>query len=117
VRRYTLHRASREVAESLASVDILLTPTLGTPPPPIGALGGNADDAPPARPFEFIPFTPLFNATGQPAMSVPLMWNAEGLPIGSQFVGRYGDESTLFRLAGQLETARPWGDRRPPLDG
>ena len=65
--------------------------------------------------FEWIPWTPVLNATGQPAMSVPLVWNARGLPIGMHFVGRYGDEATLYRLAGQLETARPWFDRLPPL--
>jgi Asp-tRNA(Asn)/Glu-tRNA(Gln) amidotransferase A subunit family amidase len=67
------------------------------------------------RAVQFVPFTPLFNATGQPAMSVPLYWNADGLPIGTHFVGRFGDEATLFRLASQLESARPWQDRRPPI--
>jgi len=65
--------------------------------------------------FSFMPYTPLFNATGQPAMSVPLYWNDAGLPIGMQFVCRYGDEATLFRLAGQLEKARPWFDCFPPI--
>ena len=64
--------------------------------------------------FGFIPYTPLFNVTGQPAMSVPLYWNAAGLPIGTQVVGRFGDEATLFRVAGQLERARPWAGRVPP---
>lgn len=57
----------------------------------------------------------MFNATGQPAMSVPLYWREDGLPIGSHFVGRFGDEATLFRLAAQLEAARPWTDRRPKV--
>jgi amidase len=61
-----------------------------------------------------MPYTPLFNFTGQPAMSVPLHWNEDGLPIGMQFVGRYADEATLFQLAGQLERAQPWFDKRPP---
>jgi amidase len=66
-----------------------------------------------AKTFDFIPYTPLFNVTGQPAMSVPLHWNDAGLPIGMQFAGRFGDEATLFRLAGQLERAQPWIDRVP----
>jgi len=66
------------------------------------------------KPLTFIPYTPLFNVTGQPAMSLPLHWNAAGLPIGMQFVARMGEEATLFRLAGQLEQAQPWFDRAPP---
>ncbi len=64
--------------------------------------------------LSFIPYTPLFNVTGQPAMSLPLHWNQAGLPIGMQFASRWGDEATLFRLAAQLEEAKPWFDRTPP---
>jgi amidase len=63
--------------------------------------------------FEFMPYTPVFNVTGQPAMSVPLHWTADGLPVGMHFVGRFGDEATLYRLAGQLERAQPWFERTP----
>lgn len=63
----------------------------------------------------FVPFTPIQNATGQPAMSVPLYWNEAGLPIGLHFVGRFGEEATLFRLASQLEEARPWAGKIPPV--
>ena len=62
-----------------------------------------------------IGYTSLMNAAGNPAMSVPLFWSDAGLPIGVQFAARFGDEATLFRLAGQLEQARPWFDRRPPV--
>ena len=61
------------------------------------------------------PFTQLANFTGQPAMSVPLHWTADGLPCGVQFIGRLGDEATLFRLAAQLEKEQPWFHKRPPL--
>ena len=67
------------------------------------------------RALSFIPFTPLANITGNPSMNVPLWWSGEGLPIGTMFTGRFGDEATLLRLAAQLEAARPWAARRPPV--
>jgi Asp-tRNA(Asn)/Glu-tRNA(Gln) amidotransferase A subunit family amidase len=63
----------------------------------------------------FISFTRSQNLTGQPAMSVSLFWNEENIPIGVQFAGRFGDEASLFRLAAQLELARPWVDQKPPI--
>jgi len=113
----TLQRLSREVARLFLDFDVLLTPTLAQPPLPLGSFATAPDNPWQAlvRAAEFIPFTPLCNITGQPAMSVPLYWNSENLPIGSHFVGRFGDEATLFRLAAQLEVARPWADRRPPV--
>ena len=97
--------------------DIFMTPTLGEPPLLIGEMDATADDPLKGwrRSAKFVPFTPLCNATGQPAMSVPLYWNEQNLPIGIQFAGRYGDEATLFRLAAQLEKARPWAKRVPPV--
>ena len=112
-----LHREARKIAAFFERHDIWLTPTLAQPPLPIGhfEIESSDVDAWIAKLAAFIPFTYPFNVTGQPAMSVPLFWSAGGLPIGCQFVGRYGDEATLFRLAAQLEQARPWFDRRPPL--
>jgi hypothetical protein len=63
----------------------------------------------------YMPATAMFNMSGQPAMSVPLAWNAAGLPLGMMFSAKFGDEGTLFRLAGQLEQARPWKDKLPPV--
>jgi len=112
-----LQRVARDIAHFLLKYDVLLTPTLSEPPVPLGTF-----DSPPEDPLRglrraeaFAPFTPICNATGQPAMSVPLYWNADGLPVGTHFIGRFGDEATLFRLAAQLEAARPWAGRRPPV--
>jgi amidase len=112
-----LQLVSRQIAHFFTSYDLWLTPTLAEPPLPLGAFDSTPDNplAGLFRAATFVPFTPLCNITGQPAMSVPLFWNAEGLPIGTHFVGRFGDEATLFRLAAQLEAVRPWGGRRPPL--
>lgn len=130
--------AGRQFQRFFEDYDVLLTPTVSTPPPPIGSLrlpardrlvmallgrlragailraGGAIGEAADTI-FEFTPWTPVSNVTGQPAMSVPLEWSADGLPIGMHFVGRYGDEATLFRLAGQLERARPWSGRWPAM--
>jgi amidase len=113
-----LQQIARRVAAFWKDVDIVVTPTLALPPVPIGWTWADADGDP-YRAFAsqtlFTPFTPLINVTGQPAMSVPLHWSDEGLPIGVQFIGRPFGESTLIRLAAQLEQARPWAGRRPAV--
>jgi amidase len=96
--------------------DVWLTPTAGSIAPPLGHFA--ADPADPMKGMRaagvFLPFTTLINVTGQPAMSVPLYWTADGIPVGTHFVGPYGDEGLLYRLAAQLEAARPWANRIPP---
>lgn len=133
-----LELVGRDVGVFFADYDIMLTPTLSTPPPAIGTVGptkaeeaqlkfigmfgsgrlvkaaGLIDQAAKTA-FDFIPWTAIYNATGHPAMSVPLFWNEAGLPIGVHFVGHFADEAKLLRLAGQLEEARPWFDRLPPI--
>ncbi|PWW67194.1 amidase [Actinokineospora spheciospongiae] len=132
------HEHTRRLAEFHESHDLLLTPTTATPPPRIGAFtipapiraaqralltAGAAGllrhtpivDRLISENLSWVPYTQLANLTGRPAMSVPLHWTADGLPIGAQFIGRLGADGTLLRLAAQLERARPWADRRPPL--
>jgi amidase len=105
-----LRRASRRIAEYWTRYDLWLTPTVTEPPPPLGAFRSLPDDplAGIFRAGEFAPFTAPFNATGQPACSVPLYRNAAGLPIGVQLVAAYGREDLLFRIAAQLEAAQPF---------
>ena len=95
--------------------DLLLTPTLAEPPVRIGEHGHVDGDvvAPLRRAGEWVPFTPPFNASGQPGISLPLHWNDDGLPIGVQLVGAYGREDLLISVAAQLEAAHPWADRHP----
>ena len=105
---------SRRMAEWWTSYDVLVTPTVGAPPPPIGWFTEDPA-AEGQRIVSYIPYTAQFNMTGQPAVSLPLHWSAAGLPVGVQFVGAYGREDVLVRLAAQLESAAPWADRRPPV--
>ena len=136
--RQRLQMMARQVAIFFERYDVLLTPCLGSPPPPHGALGATGIEGQlhgviarlgitaalrlpgmiertANQVYDFIPWTPLANVTGQPSMSVPLAWSQDRLPLGILFTGRFGDEATLFRLAGQLEQAQPWRDRRPPV--
>jgi len=131
-----LQSVSRDIGRFFEGYDVLLTPVLSQPPVKIGALKPSASEQSQikliartgatwileamnvikplaAQTYEFIPWTPVFNVTGQPAMSVPLHWNEAGLPIGMHFIGKWGDEATLFRLAGQLENTKPWFDKAP----
>jgi amidase len=112
-----LNGLCRSVGAFFEGCDVLLTPTVARVPQPLGTYDANAPGISaeqwPEHIFAFAPFTPLFNVTGNPALSLPLHESSEGLPIGMQLVGRYGAEATLLRLAGQLEEARPWRTRRP----
>ncbi len=130
-----IHRASRDLGAFFGQWDVFLTPTVALPPVEIGAFDLKGSERAlikilratrsrklidialqemPRGPMSATPNTMLFNMTGQPALSLPLHWTSEGLPIGTQWVGRFGDEATLLSLAAQLEAARPWKDRTPP---
>ena len=113
----TLRLLNRQVLEHFEEFDVFLQPVLGTPPPEIGVI-----DPVRLEPREVnkrqgkaFPYTPPFNFTGQPSLSLPLCWSKKGLPFGMMFTGRYGDEATLFRLAAQLEKEKPWIQKRPPV--
>jgi amidase len=110
-----LQFATRAALATLNAYDAILTPTLAQPPVPIGYF----DEVDPPENFErqkrFTPWTATYNVSGQPAVNVPLHWTADGLPIGVMLAGRMGDEATLISLSAQLEQARPWKDRHPPL--
>jgi amidase/6-aminohexanoate-cyclic-dimer hydrolase len=113
-----IHRYGREMAAFFQSCDILLTPTLAEPPAVIGRFNHDRDDyvnyrTGPDGVFAYSPYTAAFNATGQPAASVPLCWSPEGLPIGIHLAGRFGEDEVLMSLCADLERARPWFDRRP----
>ncbi|MEU1675949.1 amidase [Streptomyces roseifaciens] len=117
---YRMRGTGRLVAGALQApgtgYDVLLSPTLAQLPLPVGALRNDDDpEGEFAAMAGFTPFTPLYNATGQPAVSVPLHWTPEGLPVGVMLGGRYGDEATLISLSAQLEEARPWAGRRPAV--
>jgi amidase len=109
---------ARRVAAWWTDRDVLVVPTSTEPPVPLGELAPtNADPNVGARMGRLAAFTAPFDVTGQPAISLPLHWNAEGLPIGVQLVAAYGREDVLLRVAAQLEQARPWADRRPAVHG
>ena len=113
-----IQRFSRRVASFFATTDLFLTPTMSAPPLPIGVMVSTPDD--PWRSMNVSAPTVRYagvvaNLTGNPAMSVPLDWNEDGLPIGVHFLGRFGDEATLLRLAAQLEEAQPWTQRLPQI--
>lgn len=111
-----LHGLTRSVERFMTNYDLILSPTMATPPLPLGVLSLSTPDlATYGRAIAgTVGFTQLFNASGHPAASIPLFWNDGGLPVGIQLAARFGDEATLFRTAGQLEEERPWFDRRPP---
>jgi len=112
----TLQTAGRALGYFMRDYDVILRPTTAKPPQPVGTFDMNTDNLQEFLQalWGYIPFTALFNATGQPAMSVPLGW-ANGLPVGMQFAGRLGDDALLLQLARQLETESPWADRQPGL--
>ena len=129
-----MQRAARDVAEFFDAYDVFVTPTTARPAARIGELAVSPAEYRQVAVLRHMAFKPvldyalskmatgklaytpntqLFNQTGQPAMSVPLYWNGNGIPVGTQFAGRFGDEATLFSLAAQLEKARPWAQRQP----
>lgn len=113
-----IHAYGRELAAFFVDHDILLSATLAEPPAEIGRFAHDTEDYEdyrlgPGRVFDYSPFCAAFNASGQPAVSLPLHWSPYGLPIGVHFAARFGADETLIALASQIETARPWFGRRP----
>jgi amidase len=110
-----LRRFAAAALEALAPYDAVLTPTLASPPLPVGAI---RDDADPAADFEaqkaFTPWTSAWNVTGMPAASLPLHWTPGGLPVGVMLAARPAEEELLLSLCAQVEEAAPWIDRKPP---
>jgi Asp-tRNA(Asn)/Glu-tRNA(Gln) amidotransferase A subunit family amidase len=111
------HAMGRRMAQFLTGYDLILSTVLAGPPPKLGYFDQNSGDVVTfaERVNTYLSVTPLHNATGTPAMSVPLHWTADGLPVGVHFAARYGEEATLLQLAAQLEQAQPWFDRVPAL--
>lgn len=115
-----IHAFGREMAAAFADFDILLSPTMAEPPATIHRFAHDrgtyeAYRIGPGMVFDYSPFCAVFNASGQPAASVPLYWNAEGLPIGAHLAAAFGEDELLIALCAELEQARPWFDRRPPI--
>jgi amidase len=111
-----LQALTRRIVAFWSDVDIVVTPTLALPPVAVGWTWDGANGDPQvafSRQWQWTPFTAIVNVTGQPAMSVPLHWSDDGLPVGVQMIGAPFAEATLVRLAAQLEEARPWAHRRP----
>lgn len=112
-----LQRLSRQFAAFFEKYDLWLTPTLGCPPLKIGTIDMSSPSASLAdeRIFVLSQFTPIYNISGLPAVSLPLHWTAESLPLGVMFGAKFGNEGLLFSIAGQLEAAQPWKERHPPV--
>ncbi|MBE1530287.1 amidase [Actinomadura algeriensis] len=111
----TLQGAFRLVLEVMDEYDAILHPTLAQPPVPVGHFHDQDPEENFARQTRFTPFCAMYNISGQPAVNVPLHWTGEGLPIGVMLAGRIGGEGTLISLSAQLEEARPWAARKPPV--
>ncbi len=110
-----MHQWSRRLQAWWEGFDVLVTPVIAVPPPPIGWLSDPELGS--ERLTSILQFTPQFNVSGQPAISLPLHWSADGLPVGVQFVGPADGEALLLQVATQLEAAAPWADRVPPVYG
>ena len=108
---------ARRMADWWEGHDLLLTPTLGAPPPELGWFTAAGPEEEGSRVASFVPYTAQFNMTGQPAITLPLHWTPDGLPVGIQLAAPYGREDLLIRIASQLEQAQPWHHRHPPLHG
>ena len=117
-----VHAMGRSMARFLAGYDALLTPTLAEPPAKVGRFKPVSRDfldfrLGPTGVLPYSPFVALFNATGQPAISLPMLWTPEGLPVGVHFAAKFGEDALLLKLAAELEHAQPWFDKRPTFQG
>jgi amidase len=110
-----IHTASRAIVAWWNDVDVLVTPTVARIPPPVGYLVEGDLKQRTSRLAEITPYVTLFNVTGQPAISLPLHWTPDGVPVGVQLVAGPGREDVLLRVAAQLETAAPWAEQEPVL--